>query len=65
MTVEELNDKIDAFWDSMPATTSFPEQLKLIHKIKNPIIREHLYVFLGNVILNRFIMYKLRATPHN
>lgn len=60
MTVEELNDKIDAFWDSMPATTSFPEQLKLIHKIKNPVVREHLYVFLGNVILNRFIMYKLR-----
>lgn len=55
MTDEELNAKIDEFLDSIPATLPYSEQLEMIHKIKEPDVRNQLYIFLCNVVINRFI----------
>ena len=64
MTDEELNAKIDEFLDSIPATLPYSEQLEMIHKIKEPDVRNQLYIFLCNVVINRFIFFRYRKSDN-
>lgn len=64
MTEDELNQKIEDFWHSMPVETEFPEQLDLIHKVKDSELRDSLYVNLCNIIINRFVLFRYKKSEN-